>query len=40
MVERESKAHCLSNLADEKWQVVFFQSFLLSFVAGVYLANN
>ena len=24
MVERESKAHCLSRLADEKWQVSFF----------------
>ena len=23
MVERESKAHCLSHLADEKWQVHF-----------------
>ena len=29
MVERESKAHCLSNLADEKWQVAFFQSFFM-----------
>lgn len=33
MVERESKAHCLSHLADEKWQVSF--SYLLNVVCRI-----
>ena len=33
MVERESKAHCLSHLADEKWQVSF--SYLFNIVSRI-----
>ena len=39
MVERESKAHCLSHLADEKWQVSF--SYLLNVVCWIiFLTDN